>query len=890
MFLTEREYAGQTGHTVENLQTIIEQPLIYMIAPSSSSPSDQLALVGDRIECLHELSENLQATNCVPITDRMRFFCGDKPAQQFERGTQIGGNYKCGGCGCKDAMMQDLAHALQCHWRSLADLQSLVLAGKYGNSPGTLKPLDGLKVNELREELEARGKDTSGKLKPDMQDELSSILQGAQRVPTLLVLNPQQPLANLNLSQYEILDCEPLHDLKGHISHLLNEVPHLLSPILKEECLKIIENTVPKQKVSGARYMVALMTVYLKLRKCEDVDDNIITLLESAVNMSKQLYLPDSHRTPKAILQLYNASWIHHELCCHLIPNPKEQTQQRFFGVYLHDLVVHAPSQYELVSLRSTNCESQERLFSQAKHISLRATNRKPENVLPTILLSMQAKQKTQPHLDTLKQDESMVSSVSAKLPKFKGTRFSKAFLSQRLPSWQAHLERLSPYLQHGGVWWKEEEDSYKFFDSDEECDYRPEGPSLMHFRSATLQDVHARSAKAWKYILDENVTLPTPYIRLYDAQGSYIGRRNYSSLTGNHTLSEPNPDANNATQELASGTDTVVSLYHDNPPTPYIRGTDDTPKDNTTSLDSHPLPPSSGIHSSSHDNCPSLHPSGMRSTPRDSPHSPHSIGMRSSSQDSHPSSHPGSIYIETSPVPHPSKMNAQSEKCPPSPFPRHISALSQDSPPLPGSTPLRILSQPFTDPHHDTTPLPGHVQTALQTSDTHLVNHNPSSTLQPVNLLFQTENEQINCMETEEDTVSQVTINNTHDALLDSISLEDTTLRSKAAKLIHKVTGPSKTLTEFDSMRTELKKKKAIKQSWKPTITEEEYGKLLAILQTSVLSAKYTLKLSLKRMEIEYHKQYGVFPTDSHHDYAMLRKKLDYTRKLCNLWHTFEM
>lgn len=473
-----------------------------MIAPSSSSPSDQLALVGDRIECLHELSENLQATNCVSITDRMRFFCGDKPAQQFERGTQIGGNYKCGGCGCKDAMMQDLAHALQCHWRSLADLQSLVLGGKYGNSLGTLKPLDGLKVNELREELEARGKGTSGKLKPDMQDELSSILQGAQRVPTLLVLNPQQPLANLNLSQYEILDCEPLHDLKGHISHLLNEVPHLLSPILKEECLKIIENTVPKQKVSGAHYRVALMTVYLKLRKCEDVDDNIITLLESAVNMSKQLYLPDSHRHQKPFF----SSTMHHGFTMSFaaisfqIPKNKHSNASLEYTSMI--LLCMPLLSTNLVSLRSTNCESQERLFSQTKHISLRVTNRKPENVLPTILLSMQAKQKTQPHLDTLKQDESMVSSVSAKLPKFKGTRFSKAFLSQRLPSWEAHLERLSPYLQHGGVWWKEE-DSYKFFDSDEECDYRPEGPSLMHFRSATLQDVHARSAKAWKYILD---------------------------------------------------------------------------------------------------------------------------------------------------------------------------------------------------------------------------------------------------------------------------------------------------------------------------------------------------------------------------------------------------
>lgn len=50
--------------------------------------------------------------------------------------------------------MQDLAHFLQCKWRSLTELQSLVLAGKYGNSPGRLKPFDSLKVDELRQELE----------------------------------------------------------------------------------------------------------------------------------------------------------------------------------------------------------------------------------------------------------------------------------------------------------------------------------------------------------------------------------------------------------------------------------------------------------------------------------------------------------------------------------------------------------------------------------------------------------------------------------------------------------------------------------------------------------------------------------------------------------------
>ncbi len=75
-----------------------------------------------------------------------------------------------------------------------------MLAGKYGNSTGSLKPLDGLNVQHLRHELEARGVPTAEKLKPDMQEELSSILKGAQRVPTLLVCNPTQSLDSLNLS------------------------------------------------------------------------------------------------------------------------------------------------------------------------------------------------------------------------------------------------------------------------------------------------------------------------------------------------------------------------------------------------------------------------------------------------------------------------------------------------------------------------------------------------------------------------------------------------------------------------------------------------------------------------------------------------------------------
>ena len=95
----------------------------------------------------------------------------------------------------------------------MEDLQSLVLTGKFGNQPGQLKPLHNLLVEQLREELNARGFDTTGKLKRALQNELIMELKEAQRVPTL---NPPQTLQSLNLQEYEIFDCEPLHDSKAH--------------------------------------------------------------------------------------------------------------------------------------------------------------------------------------------------------------------------------------------------------------------------------------------------------------------------------------------------------------------------------------------------------------------------------------------------------------------------------------------------------------------------------------------------------------------------------------------------------------------------------------------------------------------------------------------------
>jgi len=285
VFMTESEYLATSEEAVSNLQQLIEEPELYIVALSSSSPSDQLAIIPDRVDDLLELSDSIGTSHGIEITDTLRFFIGDHPAQQFERSTQVGGTYKCGSCGCPDSSMDDFARAGQCKWRSLADLQSLVLAGKHGSKVGTLKAFSGLKVAELREELHSRGVWDTDVPKQHLERLLNEILMGAQRVPSLLISDPKQALGDLNIADYEIIDCEPLHDLKGHLHHLLTELPHILTGGPQIACQDLLQNVLFSRKeggYTGADLRVALLEVF-KLLHCQDVDADVKLLLQTGV-------------------------------------------------------------------------------------------------------------------------------------------------------------------------------------------------------------------------------------------------------------------------------------------------------------------------------------------------------------------------------------------------------------------------------------------------------------------------------------------------------------------------------------------------------------------------------------------------------------------------------
>lgn len=64
------------------------------------------------------------------------------------------------------------------------------------------------------------------------------------------------------------------------------------------------------------------------------------------------------------------------------------------FGIYLHAIVHHAPYLYEILNLKATNAEHEQRLFGQAKIMVNSVTNGQPDTIIPNLFLRLQAKQK----------------------------------------------------------------------------------------------------------------------------------------------------------------------------------------------------------------------------------------------------------------------------------------------------------------------------------------------------------------------------------------------------------------------------------------------------------------------------------------------------------------
>ena len=532
-----------------SLQEYVEQPEMYIVCLSSSSTDDQAALIPDRLECLSSLRDPVESSKGVCVKDVIRFFVGDHKAVAFEMGMQCGGHYPCGCCGIHVDENTDQTLSLRRKVRSVKDLQQLATKGVFGVKRNVVKPFENLTVGNLRNELRARGCIDIDLPKPELYSKLKKLLEGCQRVPSLLLSNPNCELELCYLDKYSILPHEPLHDLKGHLNNLLPVVSDLLTNPLKKEVHDLIQTTVywKDSGHTGADLRVGLLRVYQVLLKAKNtgihIDGDILKLIESAVYISELLYMPPSERTPRNVLRLYNVCWVHHELCVSLFPSLKGT---KFFGLYFHSLLTHAPLQYEIVCLRSVNTESNERLFNSVRMVAEKCT-KNPENVIPKVLLHVQAKELEKNLVGSSPgNQEHRVSKEASGVPPFKGSLLKKGFIEKVCASFQAHIERISRFLLPGkGVWWDEVDNGIVFKDGDYDPKFRDEGPQLLHFCDSTLNYVQQSANLAWQQVVQTRVQIPFSECCVRNFEGSH------SDFSGDEMSTESEP-----TNQITSVTD----------------------------------------------------------------------------------------------------------------------------------------------------------------------------------------------------------------------------------------------------------------------------------------------------------------------------------------------
>lgn len=155
-------------------------------------------------------------------------------------------------------------------------------------------------------------------------------------------------------------------------------------------------------------------------------------------------------------------------------------------------------------------------------------TNHHAENVIPQIMLRLQAKQEQHVALLSVQKGDSQVSHIAKQLPQLPGTSVKMSFIKKREDSWQLHLQRVSPFLTAGeGVWWTRTTNGFHFHDGDTDSSTQMHSITLFHYRHQSITDV--RKA-CWKKIIEERTVIPSYSIKVYNQEGKKTGQLVYDA------------------------------------------------------------------------------------------------------------------------------------------------------------------------------------------------------------------------------------------------------------------------------------------------------------------------------------------------------------------------
>ena len=390
--------------------------------------------------------------------------------------------------------------------------------------------MDNLTVQELRTELIMRGMVAGKKRKPELEREFHELRRGIVNVPALLQGIPEKPLAELNLYRYEVSPIEPLHDLKGHLSNLIDEIKVAVTGPAKQKVECICSSVLAKETLRDSDYLKGAVLILLALQQFQPMSE-LTEVLKTAVEICEILYSDPEKRTKQSILRLHNLAFVHAQKCGEVFSTPKTMTTKKMFGRYFHALTTHFPLVNRIISPRLLNTEVEERMFGQCKAITRSSSNQHTNHIIPNILVRFQCEQqRRETATNTVQAQENEVSKLAQSLPPKANTVIPNDWIEDSSIHYQAHLERIGDYLLQGpGMWWRYVDTGVEFFDV-ETPNSDPPTLSLQHFRTSSMSDVDMYLLTKWEKCIEENVQLPAKHIRAYEAGGTVSEVRSVST------------------------------------------------------------------------------------------------------------------------------------------------------------------------------------------------------------------------------------------------------------------------------------------------------------------------------------------------------------------------
>ena len=269
-------------------------------------------------------------------------------------------------------------------------------------------------------------------------------MHGIQRLPALWYDCLNHSMEELNLSHYEILSNEPLHDVSNYIKTIYQELPSHMTNNEKKIVTEVIDQSFNgKEARNSSDYHKSLLVVcafFIERFPGTYYTEALRTLTE----IQELLYLPEKERTTTKILRFYNTTFLHTLLIRHFENNLKELTARKCFGVFYHSLMTHAREQYWIVSGRSANSEREEALFTSMKNNTNQTSNHHTNNIISNILIRHQAKNKIG-NFTFVKRKTCYIRDIYDGIKKNSLIPFK---LIEDYPcEYQSHLEGISDYL-----------------------------------------------------------------------------------------------------------------------------------------------------------------------------------------------------------------------------------------------------------------------------------------------------------------------------------------------------------------------------------------------------------------------------------------------------------